>query len=403
MEDLDKEYTLSLYGSLTNLKNSQKSNVYLVQNQISGKIYIKKELKTYNIDVYKTLLKINHRNTPKVYELIELDKTLYIIEEFINGNTLQEILKSEGPLNEERVIGYVLELCDILSVLHNRKFPIIHRDIKDSNIIISNDNVVKLIDFDVSRTYKEEGNEDTYILGTKGYASPEQFGFDQTDCRSDIYSLGVLMNVLTTGDYPKNKKNTGKLKNVIEKCTYIAAEKRYSNVIELKEELIRILDNEEEQIRILENQEDQIKIFENEEKNYEKYKINEELDEKNEFKQRENEIKQNRFLIIMRQIPGFRRKNPIIIFLASLWYLFLGFGILTTFENFSIALLLENISMVSMLLAMTFLNANFKDIKKRLPLLRSNNKNSIIVGLIIYNLILLFVGGGLLSFFQGFK
>lgn len=380
MEKLDKEYTLSLYGSLANFKNSQKSNVYLVQNQINGKVYIKKELKTYNIDVYKTLLKINHRNIPKVYEVIELDKTLYIIEEFINGNTLEEILKLEGPLNEERVIYYILELCDILSVLHNRELPIIHRDIKDSNIIISNDNVVKLIDFDVSRIYKDEVCEDTYILGTKGYASPEQFGFEQTDCRSDIYSLGILMNVLTTGDYPKSKKNTGKLKNVIEKCTYIAAEKRYSNVIELKEELLRILKGEE--------------------KNYEKHKINEELARKNEFKQGK---KENIFLKVIRQIPGFRRRNPIIILIAFLWYLFLGFAMLTSFENFSIALLLENTSMVSMLLAMTFLNANFKGIKKRLPLLRSNNKVSIIVGLIIYNIILLLVGVGLLSFFQGFK
>lgn len=383
MEELDKEYILSLYGSLANLKNSQKSNVYLVRNEINGKIYIKKELKTYNIDVYKTVLKINHRNMPKVYEVIELDKTLYIIEEFINGNTLEEILKLEGPLDEERVIRYILELCDILSVLHNRKFPIIHRDIKDSNIIVSNDNVVKLIDFDVSRIYKEEVCEDTYILGTKGYASPEQFGFEQTDCRSDIYSLGVLMNVLTTGDYPKNKKNTGKLKNVIEKCTYIAAEKRYNNVIELKEELIKILKSEE--------------------KNYEKYKIDEQLYEKNEFKKSKNEIKENIFLKVVKQIPGFRGKNPIKILLAFLWYSFLGFGILITFESFSIALLLENISVVAMLLSMTFLNTNFKDIKNKLPLLRSNNKYSRIIGLIIYNLILFLVGGGLLSFFQGFR
>ena len=387
MEYLDKEYTLSLYGSLANLKNSQKSNVYLVQNQIDGKIYIKKELKNYNIDVYRKLLKINHRNTPKVYEVIELDKTLYIIEEFINGSTLEEILKLEGPLNEERVIGYILDLCDVLSILHNGEFPIIHRDIKGSNIIISNDNVVKLIDFDVSRIYKEEVCEDTHILGTKGYAPPEQFGFEQTDCRSDIYSLGILMNVLTTGDYPKNKKNTGKLKNVIEKCTYIAAEKRYSNVIELREELLRILQNKENNY--------------GKDKNNEEYKFNGKIDEKNEFKQRANKIKENRFLKIIKQIPGFRGKNPIKMLVAFLWYFFLGFGMLTSFENFSIPLLLENTSMVAMLLSMTFLNANFKDIKKKLPLLRSNNKTSVIIGLIIYNLILLLIGGGLLNFFQG--
>lgn len=397
MEELDKEYTLSLYDNLANFKNSQKSNIYLVKNQIDGKIYIKKELRTYNMDVYKTLLKINHRNTPKVYEVIELDKTLYIIEEFINGNTLEEILKVEGPIDEEKVIFYILELCDILSVLHNRNLPIVHRDIKASNIIISNDNVVKLIDFDVSRIYKEESNEDTYILGTKGYASPEQFGFDQTDCRSDIYSLGVLMNVLTTGDYPKNKKNIGKLKNIIEKCTYIAAEKRYSNVIELREELIRILQSEE--------------------KSYEKYNINEELEQKHEYNKEENEnlevrykyklgenkIKLNEILKSIKQLPGFRGGNPIKILLAFCWYLLLGIIILTTFENFSIVLLLENISMVGIFLVMTFLNTNFKDIKNRLPLLRRKNKTSVIIGLIIYNLILLGIWGEVLSFFERFK
>ncbi|MEG2936070.1 MAG: protein kinase [Clostridium sp.] len=160
MEQIEKEYTLSLYSNLSSLRNSKKSKVYLVQNELNGKIYIKKELKTYNIEVFKMLKQINHRNTPRIYEFIELEDTLYIIEEFINGSTLEEILKEQGPLKEDLTIEYVLELCEILKILHNERIPIIHRDIKPSNIIISNDKVLKLIDFDVSRRYKEESKED---------------------------------------------------------------------------------------------------------------------------------------------------------------------------------------------------------------------------------------------------
>lgn len=160
MEQIEKEYTMSLYSNLSSLRNSKKSKVYLVQNELNGKIYIKKELKTYNIEVFKMLKQINHRNTPRIYEFIELEDTLYIIEEFINGSTLEEILKEQGPLKEDLTIEYVLELCEILKILHNERIPIIHRDIKPSNIIISNDKVLKLIDFDVSRRYKEESKED---------------------------------------------------------------------------------------------------------------------------------------------------------------------------------------------------------------------------------------------------
>ena len=111
MEDLHKEYTLSLYNNLTSLNSSLKSNVYLAKNQINGKVFIKKELKTYNINVYDALRTINHKNTPKVFEAIELNGTLTVIEEFINGFTLQEILDIEGPLEEKRVINYIIDLC----------------------------------------------------------------------------------------------------------------------------------------------------------------------------------------------------------------------------------------------------------------------------------------------------
>ena len=108
------------------------------------------------------------------------------------------------------------QLCNILKQLHNMNPPIIHRDIKPTNIIVSNDDVVYLVDFNISREYDENQSVDTVIMGTQGYASPEQCGFAQTDCRSDIYSIGMLMkNILMVDEYPD--KETKSLKRIIDK------------------------------------------------------------------------------------------------------------------------------------------------------------------------------------------
>ena len=386
MEDLHKEYTLSLYNNLTSLNNSPKSNVYLAKNQINGKVFIKKELKTYNMEVYTALRTISHKNTPKVFEAIEIDGTLTVIEEFINGFTLQEILDIEGPLTEEKVVSYILDLCSILDLLHNRISPIIHRDIKPSNIIISNDGVLKLIDFDVSRIYREDGERDTQILGTKGYAPPEQFGFDQTDCRSDIYSIGILMNVLLTGKHPKEEKSLGKLYSIIEKCTYIAAEKRYASVNELKADLLTLLNDKK------------IEDITEVKKEYELInKTDDAIIDKNISNKNSN------FTNILAEIPGFRSKSLIKMIVATLWYLFLIFGALIAFEDFTIGAFLENISVVVMLLMMTLLNCNYKNIKSKLPITNSSDKRVSIIGLIVYNFILFMIGGGLLNYFQALK
>ena len=240
----------SKYSELAQLNNSKKSDVYLVQNMLDGRIYIKKELKNYNIDVYRQIRNIKNLFIARVYELFQCDDILVVIEEFINGQTLQHIVDNKGPLSEKIAVEYVLNLCAALDILHNQNPPIIHRDIKPSNVIIDNNGILKLIDFDVSRVYNDEKNMDTHILGTKGYASPEQFGFEQTDCRSDIYSVGVMLNVLTTGKHVKEKLNDGRLKEIIEKCTNISPDNRYSSVMELKQALNDILSNSEKVSKI---------------------------------------------------------------------------------------------------------------------------------------------------------
>lgn len=388
MNNISFDEMESRYIELLELSNSKKNSVYLVRSQLDEGIYIKKELKNYNLDVYNQIIKIENIYMAKIYEMFKCDDSLIVIEEFINGKTLQRILDDNGPLDEDIAIGYIINLCSILDILHNQTPPVIHRDIKPSNIIIDNSGVLKLIDFDVSRVYKEESNMDTHILGTKGYASPEQFGFEQTDCRSDIYSVGVLINVLTTGKHIKEKLNEGKLKDIIEKCTSLSPGSRYSSVKELQMDLSKILSEKEKN--------ENIKL------NLKKDNVIEKKGTKtlNDKKGTKIKYKKNKFFSIIGEIPGYRKKNIISIIIATLWYSFLIFGLTANFEKGNIKLILEDIFFVSLLMLMTLLNCNFKGIIGVLPITRSSKIYNKIGGLILYNILLFAIYGVILDIFN---
>ena len=226
-----EKYILSIYEELSDMGKHE--NVKLVKNTVNDGIYIKKTLKNYNIEIYKILKNRQIKGIPKVYEIIEDEKELIIIEEYIHGLTLD---KKYNKTDVETVKKIMEQLCNILKQLHNMNPPIIHRDIKPTNIMVSNDDVVYLVDFNISREYDENQSVDTVIMGTQGYASPEQCGFAQTDCRSDIYSIGMLMkNILMVDEYPD--KETKRLKRIIDKCTSIDPGKRYKNIEKLEQAL----------------------------------------------------------------------------------------------------------------------------------------------------------------------
>lgn len=385
MNNISFDEMESRYIELLELSNSKKNSVYLVRSQLDEGIYIKKELKNYNIDVYNQIIKIQSIYMAKIYEIFKYDDLLIVIEEFINGKTLQRILDDNGPLNEDIAIGYIINLCSILDILHNQNPPVIHRDIKPSNIMIDNNGVLKLIDFDVSRVYKEERNMDTHILGTKGYASPEQFGFEQTDCRSDIYSIGVLINVLTTGKHIKEKLNDGRLKGIIEKCTSISPDNRYSSVKELQIDLNKILSGKEKNENIKLNLKKDNGIEKKGTKNL------------NDKKGTKIKYKKNKFFSIIGEIPGYRKKNIISIIIATLWYSFLLFGFTVNFGMGDTKLILEDIYTASLLMLMTLLNCNFKGIMSILPITRSFKIYNKIGGLILYNILLFAIYGIMLD------
>ena len=158
---------------------------------------------------------------------------------------LEEYLEKKEIMGEDEAVSMIIQLCRILKQLHRCRSPIIHRDLKPANIMISSDGVVKLIDFNAAKEYRMGQMEDTCLMGTREYAAPEQYGFGQSDARTDIYALGVILNRLLTGDFPKNKLYEGRLKPVIQTCIQMDADARYQSV-ELLERALESGKNEKQ-------------------------------------------------------------------------------------------------------------------------------------------------------------
>ena len=128
----------------------------------------------------------------------------YLVMEFVDGQTLDKHQDAAGGIVPERtVVGWTIQLCDVLAYLHAQKPPIIFRDLKPSNIMLTQAGVIKLIDFGIARTYKTGKQRDTAAMGSENYAPPEQWGKEQTDERSDVYTLGATMYHLLTGKPPR--------------------------------------------------------------------------------------------------------------------------------------------------------------------------------------------------------
>lgn len=209
------------YEEIKLIKQSEKSTVLLVREMNGEKVFVQKILKGHH-PIYSELRNCVHPYLPKLHEVIVSDDTTTIYEEYVDGQSL-----GSAQLSEKQIVHAVKELCSVLEFLHGK--DIIHRDIKPSNIIIANDGHIRLIDFDAARMPKEDLDQDTRLLGTRGYAPPEQYGFAQTDARADIYSLGVTMSQLL-GD----KAHKPCYRRIIAKCTNLNPNKRYQSARQVK-------------------------------------------------------------------------------------------------------------------------------------------------------------------------
>ena len=214
-----------LYETVDILKDGKNGKVSLVYDKVGKQFFVMKERDLKTAALYERLQNIKSPYLPEIYRTLEFGGKFFIVEEFIKGRTLQDFLTYNNGLDEEKSAEVLKQLCNCLKILHAQK--IIHRDIKPSNVMLTENNSVKLIDFSISRIAKDNAENDTDFLGTKGYAPPEQFGFTQTDSRSDIYSLGVTIQKILGKNYD------GYLKNILAKCTELDPAKRYQSADEI--------------------------------------------------------------------------------------------------------------------------------------------------------------------------
>lgn len=205
------------------------ANTNLVMHH--GCFYIMKKIFSQDVPVYKKLMTINNKNVAKIIDLTLIENDFYVIEEYIQGITLNEYIKNNGILDDIKVKNFSLDICNGLDAIHN--LSIVHRDINPNNIIINQKEQAVIIDFGISRCEKVDCVNDTQILGTQGYAAPEQYGFSQTTAKSDIYAVGVLINYMKTGCMPNEKVTQGRFGKIVTKCTKIDENNRYNNVNEL--------------------------------------------------------------------------------------------------------------------------------------------------------------------------
>ncbi len=240
--------------------------VYKAADQrIKGKIWAIKEMsdaaitdpyeKAQAIAAFKQeaqlLARLSHPNIPRVTDFFTENQKHYIVMEFVPGETLEDRVNRQGaPCGEAEVRDWAGQMCEVLAYLHNQTPPIIFRDLKPANIMLTPQGQLKLIDFGIARLFQPGKGKDTRALGTPGYAPPEQFGRGQTDARSDIYSLGVVLHVLLTRHDPATtlfsmppvrQLNPGvspKLELIITKATQPASSQRYQSAEEMHQALV---------------------------------------------------------------------------------------------------------------------------------------------------------------------
>lgn len=223
LESIEKNYDTVML-----LKSSERGTVSVVRHKQSKKRYIYRQYEG-SASVYKKLLPLTCPHLPQIMEAAEWNGKAAVLEEYVQGDTLYFLMEG-GSFDWKTGKNIIMQLCQALSVLHS--MGAVHRDIKPENVIICGDKAV-LIDFDASRIVKTEQDTDTMVLGTVGFAAPEQFGLSQSDARADIYSMGVLLNLMMTGKHPSKELASGRIGQIVQRCTMMNPQKRYQSIIQL--------------------------------------------------------------------------------------------------------------------------------------------------------------------------
>lgn len=378
---LEEESRLSFYRELTVL--DEKKNIVLVQDIRNSELCVKKTLDIYSRDVYEQLASVRIEGVPAVKECVADDGKLIVVEEYVQGRSLKQVLDEHGLLNEEQAYEIAVQLVDILVRLHQLEPAIVHRDIKPSNIIIEKNGHVNLIDFNAARHVNADENEDTRMLGTVYFAAPEQFGFGQSDERTDIYGLGATINYIMTGDKPGAGIAECRFSDILKKCLMVDAKDRYQSAAELRGVLDMLnynivqdnrkkaetafgKDNTVSVVRTYRNIRDTIV------KMYRKYqKRNYDID-----------TSWRRYLL-----PGFRRLNVVYCLIALVWYavivwMTITFAVTDSKTGIPVTggeLTMYKIAVFVLLFGMTMWFGNYLNIRRKLPGMKKINVLSTIL------------------------
>lgn len=378
---LEEEIRLSFYRELTVL--DEKKNIVLVQDIRNSELCVKKTLDIYSRDVYEQLASVRIEGVPAVKECVADDGKLIVVEEYVQGRSLKQVLDEQGLLNEEQAYEIAVQLVDILVRLHQLEPAIVHRDIKPSNIIIEKNGHVNLIDFNAARHVNADKNEDTRMLGTVYFAAPEQFGFGQSDERTDIYGLGATINYIMTGDKPGAGIAECIFSDILKKCLMVDAKDRYQSAEELRGVLDMLnysivqdnrkkaetafgKDNTVSVVRTYRNIRDIIV------KMYRKYqKRNYDID-----------TSWRRYLL-----PGFRRLNVVYCLIALVWYavivwMTITFAVTDSKTGIPVTggeLTMYKIAVFVLLFGMTMWFGNYLNIRRKLPGMKKINVLSTIL------------------------
>lgn len=388
---LEEESRLSFYRELTVL--DEKKNIVLVQDIRNSELCVKKTLDIYSHDVYEQLASVRIEGVPAVKECVADDGKLIVVEEYVQGRSLKQVLDEQGLLNAEQAYEIAVQLVDVLVRLHQLEPAIVHRDIKPSNIIIEKNGHVNLIDFNAARHVNADKNEDTRMLGTVYFAAPEQFGFGQSDERTDIYGLGATINYIMTGDKPRAGIAECRFSDILKKCLMVDAKDRYQSAAELRGVLDMlnysiVQDNRKDRtafggdnvaliVRVCEN----IKfVFVN--------------------WYRKSQISKGNVNSSWRKylLPGFRSLNIISCIAALIWYaviVMLTFGLTVSDSKTGTPeaggkLIIYKIAAFIIMLVQTLWFGNYLDVRRKLPGMKKVNAISTILTF-VYAFVILFL------------
>ena len=183
----------------------------------------------YPVAAYTTLCDISCDHLPQVYDVVDTDDGQTVLEEYVEGITVAD-LAAGGRIHYCQAKKILRGVCHALSVLHQNGF--VHRDVKPENVLVRQNDQAVLVDLNISRKVTQAGR-DTVIMGTVGYASPEQLGLTQSDARTDVYACGVLLNVMLTGKHPSEQLARGRAGRIVRRCTAVNPDDRYQTAHKL--------------------------------------------------------------------------------------------------------------------------------------------------------------------------